>query len=521
MVDRLSPGKVPWDVVADLVSGELPPEVRLGPAAGEDAALVEIGGELWAVASDPISFTAADAGRLAVIVNANDVAVRGARPRFFLAAALIAPDEASEERVHELLLQVRQTCDLVDCALIGGHTEVTPGISHSIVVGTMLGRVEDRALTTGGLRDGDLVGMTRHAGLEGTAILLAEMGDRLRTNHPEGALDQSDDLLTGNWLLVVPEALGAAACPGVSALHDVTEGGVGEALHELAVASGLTIQTRREDIPVLSETVVICSDLGLDPLGLIGSGSLLVGCGPEHSHELEDVFSGLGVPFAWIGHAVKSHPEPVATIPRFPRDELLKVGAVKGVEAVIFDMDGTLVNSVYDWPVIRQRLDVKGASIIDDLNALEEPDRTRRWAELEHIEAEATRRATIHEGARELLALLSDSDIPAALVTNNTDDNTRRLLERFSLDFEVVVTRDSGLWKPSGAPITEAARQLGVAPERCLGVGDSHYDNMAARDAGLGRICVLHDGSGRHDGEIDLQFDDIPAFLRYLRIVLP
>jgi len=200
---------------------------------------------------------------------------------------------------------------------------------------------------------------------------------------------------------------------------------------------------------------------------------------------------------------------------------LLKVGAVKGVEAVIFDMDGTLVNSVYDWPVIRQRLDVKGASIIDDLNALEEPDRTRRWAELEHIEAEATRRATIHEGARELLALLSDSDIPAALVTNNTDDNTRRLLERFSLDFEVVVTRDSGLWKPSGAPITEAARQLGVAPERCLGVGDSHYDNMAARDAGLGRICVLHDGSGRHDGEIDLQFDDIPAFLRYLRIVLP
>jgi hydrogenase expression/formation protein HypE len=521
MVERLPPGKVPWDVVADLVAGQLPPEVRLGPAAGEDAALLEIGGELWAVASDPVSFTAADAGRLAVIVNANDVAVRGARPRFFLAAALIAPREASEERVLELLSQVRDTCELVGCTLIGGHTEVTPGISHSIIVGTMLGRVEGRALTTGGLRDGDLVGMTRNAGLEGTAILLAELGDRLRTNHQDGAFDQIDDLLTGDWLLVAPEALGAAACGGVSALHDVTEGGVGEALHELAVASGLTIQTRREDIPVLSETVAICSDLGLDPLGLIGSGSLLVGCGPEERPQLEAVFAELGVPFAWIGRAVKSQPEPATTIPRFPRDELLKIGAMEGIEAVIFDMDGTLVNSEYDWPEIRQCLGVIGASIIDDLNALPEPECTRRWAELEHIEAEATKRATVHEGARELLALFADRGIAAALVTNNSEDNTQRLLERFSLDFEVVVTRDSGLWKPSGAPITEAARQLGIAPEHCLGVGDSHYDNMAARDAGLARICVLHDGSGRHDGEVDLQFDDIPGFLRYLKIVLP
>jgi len=520
MSRRLPPGKVPWDVVADLVSGQLPPEVRLGPAAGEDAALVEIGGELWAVASDPVSFTATDAGRLAVIINANDVAVRGAIPRFFLAAALIAPHEASEERVMELLAQVRDTCELVGCSLIGGHTEVTPGISHSIIVGTMLGRVDGRPLTTGGLRDGDLVGMTRHAGLEGTAILLAELGERLRALHHEPIFDQAGDLLSGDWLLVVPEALGAAACRGVSALHDVTEGGVGEALYELAVASGLTILTRREDIPVLSETDAICSDLGLDPLGLIGSGSLLVGCNPDHRSEMEAIFARLQVPFTWIGHAVRGEAEPGASLPRFPRDELLKAGAMEGIEAVIFDMDGTLVDSEYDWPEIRHRLGVTGASIIDDLNSLTEPERKRRWAELEQIEAAATHRATIHEGAAELLALLGDRGIATALVTNNSDDNTHQLLERFALDFEVVVTRDSGLWKPSGAPITEAVRQLGVAPSCCLGVGDSHYDNMAAREAGLGRICVLHHGSGRGDGAVDLSFDDIPGFLRYLRIVL-
>jgi len=106
-------------------------------------------------------------------------------------------------------------------------------------------------------------------------------------------------------------------------------------------------------------------------------------------------------------------------------------------------------------------------------------------------------------------------------VTNNSSANTRGLLARFGLRFDVILTRDSGLWKPSGAPIKEAVTQLGVRPVECLGVGDSRYDVLAAREAGLGAVCVLHDGSGHHDGEADLAFDDIPAFMRYLRVVLP
>ncbi|MCK5376090.1 MAG: hypothetical protein KAJ97_03345, partial [Acidobacteria bacterium] len=331
MVDRLSPGKVPWDLVADLVAGELPPEVRLGPAAGEDAALVEIGGEVWAVASDPVSFTSVDAGRLAVIVNANDVAVRGARPRFFLAVALVAPDEASPERVRELLTQVRDTCALVGATLIGGHTEVTPGLPHSIVVGTMIGRVEGDAFTTGGLREGDLVGMTRWPGLEGTAILLGEFGDRLRALHGDTALVLPAD--ARDWLLVAPDALRAAACRGVSALHDVTEGGVGEALYEMAVASGLEIEARREDIPLLPQTVTICADLGMDPLGLIGSGAMLLGCDEAGRAEVEAMMAGAGTPFAWIGRAQAAGDPDTAALPRFPRDELLKAGSMEGIGA--------------------------------------------------------------------------------------------------------------------------------------------------------------------------------------------
>jgi HAD superfamily hydrolase (TIGR01509 family) len=518
---RLPPGKVPWEIVAELVSGDLPPEVKLGPSAGEDAALVEIGGELWAIASDPVSFTAEDAGRLAVIVNANDVAVRGASPRFFLAVGLIAPDEASAERVSDLLTQVRDTCREVGCTLVGGHTEVTPGLPHSMVVGTMLGRVEGRPLTTGGLRDGDLVGMTRSAGLEGTAILLAGHGDRLRRLHGQDFFAGTEEILAGNWLLVVPEALKAAACAGVTALHDVTEGGVGEALHELAVASDLRIQTQRQAIPVLPGTARICADLGLDPLGLIGSGSLLIGCGEMGRVEVESVFAEASVPLTWIGRAVASGGSPGSDLTRFQRDELLKAGVMEGIRAVIFDMDGTLIDSTYDWPEIRRRLGVTGGSIIDDLNGLPEPDRSRRWAELEQIEGRATDEATLHEGVLELLDLLSSSSLATALVTNNNETNTRQLLERFGLEFDVVLTRDSGLWKPSGAPVAEAVSRLGVDPGDCLGVGDSRYDVLAAREAGLAAVCLVHDGAARHEIAADLSFADIPSFVRYLQVVLP
>ena len=103
-------------------------------------------------------------------------------------------------------------------------------------------------------------------------------------------------------------------------------------------------------------------------------------------------------------------------------------------------------------------------------------------------------------------------------MTNNTRENTDSLLSRFGLAFDLVLTRDDGLWKPSGAPVAEAIRRLGVPAERCLKVGDSHFDVAAAREAGCGRLAILHDDGDRL--EADLKFPRVEAFLRYLRLVL-
>jgi HAD superfamily hydrolase (TIGR01509 family) len=514
MSGRLPPGKVPWDLIAEHVTGPLGGDVRLGPAPGEDAALVTIGGELWAIASDPISFTAVDAGRLAVMVNANDVAVRGAQPRFFLATVLVAPVEASSERVEELLGQVRAACEQLGVALIGGHTEVTPELPHSLVIGTMLGPVKSRAITTGGLGCGDWIGMTRWAGLEGTAILLAELGERLNEATELDRLGLSEE-----WLSVVPEALLAAGHPAVTALHDVTEGGVGEALYELGRASGLSLAVDPEQIPMLPITHGICTKLGMSPYGLIGSGALLIGCQEAGKESLARAFAEQQIKLTWIGRAV-AEGEATCGVPRFERDELLKAYLLAGTRAVIFDLDGTLVDSRYDWPAIRSQLEVDEGSIIDHLNHLPDPEREQKWAELNQIEDQASAAARPMQGADELLSLLHDRGIATALVTNNSGSNTSRMLERFGLAFDVVLTRDQGLWKPSGAPMSTVIEELGVSPEQCLAVGDSSFDLAAAREAGCGCFCAVYGAAERFPDQADLVFPDLRGLVRYLRIVL-
>ena len=116
--------------------------------------------------------------------------------------------------------------------------------------------------------------------------------------------------------------------------------------------------------------------------------------------------------------------------------------------------------------------------------------------------------------------MLAKQGVATALVTNNSDGNTQRLLDRFGLRFDVMLTRDSGLWKPSGAPVTEAMRQLGASPQGCLAVGDSRYDAEAGREAGCGAVCLLYEGARMYDGEVELRFPDLAGLTRYLEVVL-
>ncbi len=164
------------------------------------------------------------------------------------------------------------------------------------------------------------------------------------------------------------------------------------------------------------------------------------------------------------------------------------------IKGVIFDMDGTVVDVPYDWKRIKQELQTQGEPILSHIQKLQEPERSRKWAILERFEEEATAQATLKEGMDKFLTLLKKKKIKTALVTNNSRKNLEFLLNKFQLSFDFLLSREAGLWKPSGAPFLFVLQNLGLKDWECCVIGDSHFDVRAAEEAGIKRIFMLaHD----------------------------
>lgn len=171
-----------------------------------------------------------------------------------------------------------------------------------------------------------------------------------------------------------------------------------------------------------------------------------------------------------------------------------------GLKGVIFDLDGTAVENDYDWGRIREELGTGETSILAYLEALAEPERSAKWSILEGHEARQTEASVLRRGFRELLAELRSRGLALALVTNNSRKNAEFLLGKFGLSFDCVITRESGLWKPSGAPFQEVLRTFRLGPREVGVVGDTHFDVLAALDAGIEAIFLLSSEPERFAG---------------------
>jgi hydrogenase maturation factor len=310
------------------------PRVIVGPRVGEDAAVLDMGDRYLVATTDPITFATDEIGWYALHVNANDLAVRGARPLWFLATLLLPEGASTEARVEALFAELGLACAELDVALVGGHTEVTAGLDRPIVVGTMLGEVDkDRLVTTGGARAGDALLLTKGVPLEGAALLARERGPEAeRRGVPADAVKRARDFLRRPGISVVPEARLATAAGRVHAMHDPTEGGLATACWELAQAAGVGVRVEREQVPVLAEGRLLCDAFGLDPLGTIASGALLAAVAQEDAGAVVVACRGAGIECAQIGRVVP--PEAGVTLvtagqarpmPAFARDEIARL----------------------------------------------------------------------------------------------------------------------------------------------------------------------------------------------------
>ncbi len=308
------------------------PRVFVGPRPGEDAALIDFGDRFLVAKTDPITFATDLIGWYMVQVNANDLAVMGATPRWVMATVLL-PEGADRRMVESVFDQLSQACREMDVTLVGGHTEITYDMPRPIVVGAMLGEVEkDRVVLTSGARQGDAIILTKGIAVEGTAILAREAPDALTTaGVTEETLHKARRLLFDPGISIRREAAIACETSEVHAMHDPTEGGLATGLLEMAVGAGLGLTVDAARVPELPECRRVCDALGLDPLGLIASGSLLAAVPPGEVDSLIASLDAEGIEACEIGRFTEPSqglklvtPAGTEDLPRFDRDELAR-----------------------------------------------------------------------------------------------------------------------------------------------------------------------------------------------------
>ncbi len=327
-------GKLPPDLLASLLKGVdvSDPRVVLGPRLGEDAALIDMGDHYLVAKSDPITFATDLIGWYVVQVNANDLAVMGATPKWLL-ATLLLPEGTAPEQAAEMFDQITQACDALGISLVGGHTEVTFDLPRPVAIGALLGEVErDRVILTSGARPGDSIVLTKGIAVEGTSILAREAGEALDAAGVDASvIERSRNLLFDPGISIVKDAEIALASGGVHAMHDPTEGGLASGLLEMASAADVGLTVDLERVPVLPETTAVCGALGLDPLGLIASGALLAAVAPEEAPQLVNALESGGVSAWEIGKVTRPEcgvnmrtPEGDRPLPTFSRDEMAR-----------------------------------------------------------------------------------------------------------------------------------------------------------------------------------------------------
>ena len=333
----LGSGKLPGPLLDRLIESyrTRPDEsVQVTPGYGRDASAIDVGGPSpLIVKSDPITFATAAAARYLVAVNGNDIACMGGIPRWFSVVLLLPQGSTTEHGVESLFRELQEACDAANVSLIGGHTEITDAVTRPVFIGTMLGLVGQHGLLKpGSASEGDDLWLTKWVGIEGTALLARERTAELRPVLGDAVVSRAAKLLRHPGISIARDAALVLDSNCVTALHDPTEGGVATAIHEIASASACGAEILAEAVPILPETTAICNHFGIDPLGLISSGALLVATSPGSRETINSIATTESLPISHIGR-LTNRAQGVTMLgatgrtdlPRFDSDEVVRV----------------------------------------------------------------------------------------------------------------------------------------------------------------------------------------------------
>ncbi len=303
----LKEGKLPWNILGKYLSRlyKDDPDLVMGPRYGEDAAVIRMGDGFLVIHSDPITAATRKIGWLAIHIAANDIAVRGVKPKWFLPVILLPPGY-DEKILDDITSDMRKAIDEIDGLIIGGHTEVTPGLDRPIISMTAFGHTRGRVIFTRDAKPGDLIFVIGRVGGEGAGVIAWDFEEKLTEKGIDTKIINEAKKFI-NDISVVKNAL--MIKDYVNSMHDPTEGGVIQGLREIAVASKTrVIFDKRKCIldPIVEK---ITKTLDIDPFKMLSSGVIIATVPPSRAEELQELLDKNNIKYSICGEILDHHEE--------------------------------------------------------------------------------------------------------------------------------------------------------------------------------------------------------------------
>jgi HAD superfamily hydrolase (TIGR01549 family) len=187
------------------------------------------------------------------------------------------------------------------------------------------------------------------------------------------------------------------------------------------------------------------------------------------------------------------------------------------IEAILFDMDGVIIESVLDLAQIK--VEIFGSPdifIIEGIITLPENEREAAWLKVEEMEVEAAKTAIIHPEAAELFDWMDSKGLKRGIITRNGKASIEVIKQRIGRDLGLVVAREDAEPKPAPDGVLLAMEKLGVTGDSTLMVGDFRFDIEAGKSAGCRTVFLRTPKFA--DLEVDADYEvsslmDIPGII--------
>ena len=312
LIDQSIIGKFPLDLIEKIVYprlGARRPEILVGPGHGRDNTVIKVGDEQVLVATaDPLSVIPAlgfrDSAYISVHLLASDLATCGFPPQFLM-VNLNLPPQMTNEEFKEYWTSIDFECKKLGISIVGGHTGRYVGSDYTVVGGGVMITIapEQKYIASTMSKPGDVLLMTKGVAIATTAILSRVFPETIEKTFGVSFLKKAQGYL--DKFSVVEDALTAASVGlrenGVTAMHDVTEGGLLGALYELAEASRVGLEIELSQVIAPEEAKRVCDLFNLSPYSTLSEGTLIATVKTEKAQEVQHALEAKGIRSAIIG----------------------------------------------------------------------------------------------------------------------------------------------------------------------------------------------------------------------------